>query len=172
MFFLFFWGIASFYLFPVLVLILYVDQCETDKHHTAVVTVFIFLMCLICPLCFYILHCKHKHCSTMLPKEKSSSKQCMVGRSINRPLTHNETKYKPLRLVWNDLIRSRLRLFCWWTYKVFPVSLQELLTVGTRALVDETFPCANQVHARILKVQGNQEERWEISCCFKAHLYS
>lgn len=36
------------------------------------------------------------------------------------------------------------------TYRVLPVDLQEVLSVGTGALVDQTFKCANQVDTGIL----------------------
>lgn len=36
------------------------------------------------------------------------------------------------------------------TYRVLPVYLQKVLSVGTGALVDETFKCANQVDTGIL----------------------
>lgn len=45
------------------------------------------------------------------------------------------------------------------TYKMLLISLQKILIVGHRALVDEALPCANQIDSRILWDKSNSEKQ-------------
>lgn len=55
-----------------------------------------------------------------------------------------------------------------WTYKVILVSLQNIVTVGDRALLDEALPCANQIDTGILQGKYNPGE----TCNFLSHSQS
>lgn len=48
------------------------------------------------------------------------------------------------------------------TYKVLSISLQKMLIVGHRALVDEALPCASQVDTGILQDKSNPEEIYDV----------
>lgn len=56
------------------------------------------------------------------------------------------------------------------THRVLPVYLQEVLSVGTGALVDEAFKCSNQVDTAILWKKTDtvcRTEKWSTRCSVK-----